>query len=215
MFLFPSRQGLITQASSLIPPVISNKRRSQCIRTVSNRLHIKGLPNSLNLHEIYHFVSDYGRVIEIAAYNETAEGLPPSTPDANTHLKVSSPENESMKTTASGWTKKKKIHHNRPAGQTAIVTFISTNSAISCKEEIHWRPFPWNSQYSVAKSLKEDSLSTMNREQIHSTNPRDRPVLTAFFDTNFTYQRLRYWVKRDLASSKTKVSEWEKKEPNR
>ena len=185
--------------ASPIALAITSKTNRTNLRCVCTRLHIKGLPSSLNLHEIYQFVSDYGPVSEMAVYSEVQESSPTS-PELGQPVHSPYPER-----------KKKIVYHNRPAGQTAIVTFRSTNSAIACKEELHWRPFPWNSRSIVQMPLKNDTLSNIiTRDDIISRLPRDRPLLNVHFETNFMYQRLRGWVKRDLDLSKTKVSEWEK-----
>lgn len=165
-------------------------------RCVCTRLHIKGLPTSLNEYEIYKFIADYGPIVELAVYQET-ESL-------SAHRELGWPINSSTPERRA-----KKIYHNRPAGQTAIVTFRYTNSAIACKDELHWRPFPWSSREWAKMSKEKQMIPTISREEIISRLPRDRPLLNVHFETNFMYQRLRGWVKRNLELSKTKLCEWE------
>ena len=181
-----------------LPQVAATSSLRASLRLICNRVHIKGLPTSLDICDIYQFISDYGRVVELATYHEMLEPSPPPSEIGHSNP-PGFPSHD----------RKKKIYHKRPPGQTAIVTFQTTNSAIACKEELHWRPFPWNLRSILQISMTKEKPPSMNREDVISTIPRDRPLLTVHFETNFMHQRLRGWVKRDLDLSKTKVSEWE------
>jgi hypothetical protein len=159
---------------SLSKPI--NRRLGDQKRFLNKCLHIKGLPMMLSKEEIYAFMKNYGSIDQIASYQEAAV------------------DNELQ----SKAKRKNHISHNRLPGQTAIVSFRDTASAIRCREDLHWRPFPHASY-------------TLNREIIQK-NPRDRPLVNILFDTETLTKRLRGWVARDLKLSERWIQEIEKKE---
>jgi hypothetical protein len=130
----------------------------------------------LSKEEIYTFMKKYGSIDQIASYQEA-------------------PIEEEFRNKAK---RNNNIAHNRLPGQTAIVTFRDTASALRCREDLHWRPFPHASY-------------TLNRDIIQK-NPRDRPLVNILFDTETLTKRLRGWVARDLQLSERWVKELEEKE---
>jgi hypothetical protein len=145
-------------------------------RFINQCVHIKGLPTHLSKGEIYSFMTDYGTIKEIASYSE-APNYDQSDPDA-TQTK-----------------RKNYITHDRPPGQTAVIRFQEVKSAIMCKEELHWRPFP-DEKYELT-------------DEIIETNPRNRPLVNILFETKILFERLRPWVRRDLYKSRQWVAEKE------
>ena len=148
-------------------------------RLINQCLHIKGLPTSLSKEQIYTFMKDYGSIQEIASYAEAPqfEGGYGSYEEANIVKQTNF------------------ITHDRPPGQTAIIRFHDIKSALICKEELHWRPFP-------AKNF-------VLTDEIIATNPRDRPLVNILFETGELFERLRPWVKRDLHFSRIWIAKLE------
>jgi RNA recognition motif-containing protein len=142
-------------------------------RFINQCLHIKGLPVHLSKTDLYSFMKDYGTIEELATY--------PEAPKFNNN----DPESSSTK-------RKNFITHDRKPGQTAIVKFQNVKSAIMCKEELHWRPFPCE-MYELT-------------DEIIETNPRSRPLVNILFETDILFERLRPWVKRDLAQSRRMIA---------
>jgi len=89
------------------------------------------------------------------------------------------------------------IFHNRPLGQTAIVGFDSTTSAIACKEELHWRPVAVDGSHNIDIRLLD-------------VDARDRPLLSVRFQTNVMRTKVRSFVKRNYDLSWKKIKKWEK-----
>mmetsp|Transcript_10509 Transcript_10509/g.19618 ORF Transcript_10509/g.19618 Transcript_10509/m.19618 type:complete len:210 (-) Transcript_10509:124-753(-) len=147
-------------------------------RSINQCLHIKGLPIVLSKDEIYAFMKDYGTIQELASYDEAPQFM--ST--------YAMEEADAVK-------RKNFITHDRPPGQTAIIRFHDIKSAIMCKEELHWRPFP-SDNYQLT-------------DHVIQTNPRDRPLVNALFETEELFQRLRPWVKRDLHDSRIWIAKVE------
>lgn len=82
-------------------------------------------------------------------------------------------------------------------GQTAIVGFDSTNSAIACKEELHWRPIAVDGSHNIDKRLLD-------------VDARDRPLISVRFQTNAMRMKVKKFVKRNYDLSLKKISKWEK-----
>lgn len=146
------------------------------IRLINQCIHIKGIPLEVSREEIYSLMKDYGKVTELAAYPE-APNYDKDDPEA-TQTK-----------------RKHYITHDRLPGQTAVVRFENIKSAIMCKEELHWRPFP-HKCYNLTKEIIE-------------TNPRNRPIVNILFETSILSQRLRPWVRRDLGKSQNWIAKQE------
>lgn len=144
-------------------------------RFINKCLHIKGLPMMLSKEEIYAFMKNYGSIEQIASYQEAA---------------VDSELRSQAK-------RRNHIAHDRLPGQTAIVKFRDTASAIRCRDDLHWRPFPHASY-------------TLNMEIVQK-NPRDRPLVNILYDTETLTKRLRGWVARDLHLSERWIKEIEGK----
>mmetsp|Transcript_21936 Transcript_21936/g.32845 ORF Transcript_21936/g.32845 Transcript_21936/m.32845 type:complete len:229 (+) Transcript_21936:57-743(+) len=154
-------------------------------RWVSTCLHIKGIPFAIPKKTLYTFFkSHYGEIRQLAVYNEVS-------PNAS-NAKVQK--------------KRNMIYHKRPPGQTAIINFKSTNSAIMCKEELHWRPFPLlgvdegGGDYIHRPFLERDTVDR---------SPRDRPIVNILFETTFMRSALRPWIKLDLTKSKNLMISWD------
>mmetsp|Transcript_16318 Transcript_16318/g.19936 ORF Transcript_16318/g.19936 Transcript_16318/m.19936 type:complete len:212 (-) Transcript_16318:281-916(-) len=154
------------------------------IRSISTCLHIKGLPTSLSKPQVYNFFKPYGPITEVATYNEAPKY-----------------DEQKGRNRDDAMLRKRRhfICHERPPGQTAVINFETANSAIMCKEELHWRPFPVSGEYALS-------------EEIIGTNPRDRPILNILFETSHMRDRLRPWVHRDLMLSKKDIKLWDRKE---
>ncbi len=164
--------------------------RNQTIRSISSCLHVKGLPIALPDSYIYDFFKNYGSIQEFATFPEA----PPSNNNNNE-------QNE----TRQRFRMRNHINHDRPPGTTAIISFTSTTSAIMCKEELHWRPFP-------IEGLDEEGNEIYRQfvdRDIVVRNPRDRPIVNILFETNHMRAKLRPWVKRNLVKSKEIIKEWE------
>lgn len=149
---------------------------------------MKGLPVALPDSYIYDFFKNYGTIQEFATF--------PEAPTTN-----SSEQNESRQR----FRMRNHINHDRPPGTTAIISFTSTTSAIMCKEELHWRPFP-------IEGLDEEGNEIYRQfvdRDIVVRNPRDRPIVNILFETNHMRAKLRPWVKRNLVKSKEMIKEWE------
>lgn len=134
-------------------------------RHLNKCLHIKGLPTILSKEDIYSYMSNYGYVEQLATYHEASIG-------------------EEVK---KDFKKTNYITHDRLPGQTAIVNFRDTASAIKCREDLHWRPFP-HASYTLSK-------------EIIDKNARDRPLVNILYETEALRNRLRGWVVRDLQLS--------------
>lgn len=147
-------------------------------RSINQCLHIKGLPSVLSKDEIYAFMKDYGSIQELASYEEAPQFQSNYANDEADIVK-----------------RRNFITHDRPPGQTAIVRFHDIKSALMCKEELHWRPFP------------ADSYELTN--EVITTNPRDRPLVNILYETQELFQRLRPWVKRDLYDSRRWIAKLE------
>lgn len=147
------------------------------IRQINHCLHIKGLPKDLSKEEIYDFMKDYGTIQELATYVEA--------PKADK-------SQENIKT-------KRRFHitHNREPGQTAIVRYHEVQSAVMCKNELHWRPFP-HENYCLT-------------DEIIKMYPRDRPLINILYETEHLFLRLRPWVRRDLFDSRIWIADIEGK----
>ena len=156
---------------------------------LSSCLHIKGLPVALKASKLFHFFqTNYGEVEEIATFPEAP------------NLRSSNDTFQSKR--------KHHINHNRPPGLTAVVSFRSTNNAIMCKEDLHWRPFPILGFDKEEKAIYRPFLE----EDMVAINPRDRPIVNILFETKHMRDKLRNWVKRDLFRSRKLVREWNKYE---
>ena len=148
-------------------------------RFINQCLHVKGLPTTLTSEEIYTFMKEYGSVQEIASYPEA-------------------PKFESGAKSASDVLDQKRknfITHDRLPGLTAIVRFHNVQSAIMCKDELHWRPYP-HENYELT-------------EEVIKSNPRDRPLVNILFETGELFERLRPWVRRDLFGSRKWIAKIE------
>jgi len=148
-------------------------------RLINQCLHIKGLPTTLTDETIYTFVKEYGSIQELASYAEAPRF------DAENKNDV---EVKSLK-------RRNFITHDRPPGQTAVVRFHNVQSAIMCKDELHWRPFPHENYELTAKVIQ--------------SNPRDRPLVNILFETGELFERLRPWVRRDLFNSRKWIAKTE------
>lgn len=146
------------------PPSINSLRR----RSISQWLHIKGLPTQLSRDEIYEFMQEYGDIEKLACYEEA----PNLNPEEHNDKKIKDVRRRNF------------ILHERPPGQTAVVKFEQMQSAIMCKEELHWRPFPVD-RYQLG-------------QEIISTNAKNRPLVNILFQTFVLKKNLRPWVIRDL-----------------
>lgn len=162
----------ISRLKVFFPDMNAVRHCSRQRRFINQSLHIKGLPSLLSREEIYTFMRDYGTIQELASYAEA--------PQFEGNFGNDDEINEVKRTNY--------ITHDRPPGQTAVIRFHDIRSALLCKEELHWRPFP----------LENYELSN----QIIATHPRDRPLVNILFETNELFQRLRPWVKRDLYDSR-------------
>ena len=167
-----SLSGLANRRSNL--PILTGAAQ---IRQINHCLHIKGLPKDLSKEEIYDFMKDYGTIQELAMYVEA--------PKAD-----QSQENIKMK-------RRFHITHNREPGQTAIVRYHEVQSAVMCKNELHWRPFP-HSNYCLT-------------DDIIKMYPRDRPLINILYETEHLFLRLRPWVRRDLYDSRIWIADIEGK----
>ena len=164
----------------------------QIRRSISSCLHLKGLPVTLSNTKLFNFFqTNYGPVEEIATFEEA-----PKLRNDNDVFQSK---------------KKHHINHNRPPGLTAVVSFRSTDSAIMCKEDLHWRPFPILGFDEEDKAIFRPFLE----EDMIETNPRDRPIVNILFETKHMRDKLRNWVKRDLKRSRELVKEWNKNEAQR
>ena len=178
-------------------------------RFVSSCIHIKGLPTTLPNSFLYNFFKNYGDIIEFTTFQEASM--------YNNHHNHHHHNNGT--TTSNGSSSRKKLHyinHSRPPGTTAIVSFHNTTSAIICKEELHWRPFP------IMNIIKDDEYDEYDDENnnnnvlhrplldknIIKCHPRDRPLVNILFETNHMRNKLRAWVKRDLVKSKHLIRKW-------
>ncbi len=162
------------------------------LRWVNTCLLIKGLPFAVPKEYLYTFFkTNYGEIKEIAFYDEVNRN------QLNEEHNNNNSTNDSKKRQRSNMNIKTNIGHNRPPGQTAIINFESTNSAIMCKEELHWRPFPLigiddGGNYIYRPFLEKESIER---------NPRDRPLVNIIFETSQMREKLRPWVRRDLKST--------------
>lgn len=147
-------------------------------RSINQCLHIKGIPTVLSRDEIYTFMKDYGSIQEMASYEEAPQ-FQSNYADENADFVKH----------------RNFITHNRPPGQTAIVRFHDIKSALMCKEDLHWRPFP-TENYELTN-------------QLIYTYPRDRPLVNILFETQELFERLRPWVRRDLYNSRIWISKLE------
>jgi len=148
-------------------------------RFINQCLHIKGLPTTLTNENIYTFVNEYGSIQELACYAEA----PSFDADGKNAAEVKIIKKRNF------------ITHDRPPGQTAVVRFHNVQSAIMCKDELHWRPYP-------------DENYELTKEVIQS-NPRDRPLVNILFETGELFERLRPWVRRDLFNSRRWIAKIE------
>ena len=155
-------------------------------RLISSSLHIKGIPAEIPPPKIFAFFKSYGDIHEFATFNEA----PPLKNDSN------------MKNELLNKKRKNYITHERPPGVTAIIKFGSTSSAIMCKEELHWRPFPI---VGVDASGKE-KFRPMLEQDCLMKDPRNRPITNIIFESHHMRNKLRNWVKRDLFYSKKNLS---------
>jgi RNA recognition motif-containing protein len=170
--------------------------KNQTIRSISSCLHVKGLPVALPDSYIYDFFKNYGTIQEFATFPEASK--------TNNDVSSSS-SHENMQESRQRIRMRNHINHDRPPGTTAIISFTSTTSAIMCKEELHWRPFP-------IEGLDEEGNEIYRQfvdRDIVVRNPRDRPIVNILFETNHMRAKLRPWVKRNLVKSKEIIKDWE------
>merc|ERR1719491_534981 len=164
----------------LIAPALSaSLLKSLTRRSICTKVHIKGIPLDLTESCIYNLVSRYGSVKGIAVYTEN-------------HRNDNTAENTNLQNQNEG-----PILHKHPPGQTAIVGFDSTSSAIACKEELDWRPVALDGSNNTNVSLLE-------------LDARDRPVASVQFQTNFMRMKIKKFVKREFEKSWLKIRKWEK-----
>ena len=124
-------------------------------------------------------LSPYGSIQGLAVYTEHAIN------------------GDSTKNSTSGIRDKRVPCLKRPVGQTAIVGFNSTNSAIACKEELHWRPIAVDGSHNLDASLLE-------------VDARERPLVNVQFQTSDMRMKVKDFVKRDFDLSWKKIRNWEK-----
>ena len=171
---------------SSIPKPILN----QSCRSVSSCIHIKGLPTALPNKRIYDFFKSYGKITSLATFKEAPQF------DENNPIEIREIRKHQ---------KQNYITHNRLPGQTAIIMFESTNSAIMAKEQLHWRPFP----IIGVNENQQDVLRPLVDKDVIAQNPRDRPILNILFETSDLRMKLRPWVQQNLERSPDQISKWD------
>lgn len=176
-----------------IQPLISSIPKpilNQSCRSISSCIHIKGLPTALPNKRIYDFFKSYGKITKLATFKEAPQ-FDETNPTNLREIRKHQKENY--------------ITHNRLPGQTAIIIFESTNSAIMAKEQLHWRPFP----IMGTDENQQDILRPVVDKDVIAQNPRDRPILNILFETNDLRTKLRPWVQQNLEKSLDQISKWE------
>lgn len=181
------RRGLRISTSSVLSlqtPFSSSLTK----RPISTNVHIRGIPLDLTESDVYKLVSSYGSIKGLAVYKEPKEH-PTRNDDSNQASSITENDGNKGSTT----------FQNGVPGQTAIVGFNSTNSAISCKEELHWRP------------IAVDGSHTID-ERLLKLDARDRPLVSVQFQNSAMRSKVRGWVKKNFDLSWMKIRDWEKED---
>jgi len=91
--------------------------------------------------------------------------------------------------------KKGQIFQKPTLTQTAIVEFDSTNSAIVCKEELHWRPIAVNGSHQID-------------EELLKLDARERPIVSVQFQSSAMRMKLKGSVRKNFDLSWMKIRKW-------